>query len=390
MKLLHGLHLAHCTNQYRGETWAETLSRLEQIWLPLRDRIGPDLPLGLSLRLSGRAARELNDPTRIREFRKWLDRHYAYVFSIHSFPCGHFRDRLVPPRVFVPDWTSPERTAYTNLLCDLLVQLLPAGLEGSISTLPGSVKGPLHAPEELVLIRKHLWQCIEHLSRTSERTGRMIRLALEPAPYCLLETSGEVIEFFLQFRREYMNDSRLLEYLTVAYDAAHFAVEYEDPGNVLTWFRDYNIKLGKIQLGVVPRICPSPEICDYLDPLREVDYLHHVIAWMPDGQRVIYRSLAEARHAARIGLPATECRIHLHAPLRSPDGDWFLLTHDHVLTVLDIVAARPSLCRHLEIETQTWDLLPEDQRTRPLDELIAAEYKWVLDHLQARGITPMP
>lgn len=389
MKLMHGLHLAHCSNQYRGETWAETLGRLEQLWLPLRERMGPDCPMGLSLRLSGRAARELSDPSRIREFRKWLDAHHAYVFSIHSFPCGHFRDRLAPPRVFVPDWTSPERTAYTNLLCDILVQLLPQGLEGSISTLPGGVKGPHYSPEELALIRTHLWQCVEYLSRTCERTGRMIRLALEPTPYCLLETSGEVVDFFLQLRREHMNDFRLVEFLTVAYDTAHFAAEYEHPGHVVACFREYHIKLGKIQLGVVPRIRPTPEICEFLDPLRELDYLHHVIAWMPDGQRVIYRSLAEARQAARAGLPAEECRIHLHAPLHTRDGDWFLLTHDHVLDLLDLLAADPTLCRHLEIESQTWDLMPADQRLLSLPDQLAAEYAWVLSRLQERGILPV-
>ncbi|MGA4577539.1 metabolite traffic protein EboE [Limisphaera sp. VF-2] len=389
MKLQKGLHLAYCTNLYRGDTWAETWTRLAQHLPRIRERIAPDCPLGLSLRLSGRAARELADPPTLLSFRKWLEQQHAYVFSVHSFPCGHFRDRTVEPRVFVPDWTSPERTAYTNMLCDLLVQLLPPGVEGSISTLPGAVKGAFYSEEELALIRHHLWQCIEHLSRICERTGRIIRLALEPTPYCLLETSGEVIEFFLQFRREHMNDSRLIEFLTVAYDAVHFAVEYEDPGAVVSAFREHHIKLGKIQLGVALRVCPSPELCEFLEPLRETDYHHHVVAWLPDGQRILYRTLAEARLAVRAGLPAVECRIHLHAPLHCPDGEWFLLTQDHVLTLLDLVAAEPSLCRHLEIETQTWEVLPPEHRQRTLPDQIAADYAWVLTRLNERGVTPV-
>lgn len=390
MKLMHGLHLAHCSNLYRGDSWAETLGRLEQYWLPIRARVCPDRPMGISLRLSGRAARELSDPDQMRAFRKWLDRHGAYVFSIHSFPCGHFRDRLAPPRVFVPDWTSPERTAFTNLLCDLLVQLLPPDVEGTISTLPGGVKSAFYAPEELALIRTHLWQCIEHLDRTRERTGRMIRLALEPTPHCLLETSGEILEFFHTFRREHMNDSRLIELLTVAYDAAHFAVEFEDPIAVLACFREAHIKLGKIQFGVVPRICPCPEICQFLEPLQETEYQHHVVAWMPDGQRIIFRNLAEAKRAARESLPAVECRLHLHAPLHTPDGEWFLLTQDHVETLMDQVATDPGLCRHLEIEIQTWDILPAEERTVAVPDQIAADYEWLLTRLQQRGLRPAP
>jgi len=386
MKLMHGLHLAHCSNLYRGDTWAETLGRLEQYWLPVRARLCPDRPMGISLRLSGRAARELSDPAEVRTFRRWLDQHGAYVFSIHSFPCGHFRDRLTPPRVFVPDWTSPERTAYTNLLCDLLVQLLPRGVEGTISTLPGGVKRTFYSPEELALIRAHLWQCIEHLDRTLERTGRLIRLCLEPTPYCLLETSGEVLEFFSRFRREHMNDSRIIEFLTVAYDAAHFAVEFEEPASALACFKEAHIKIGKIQFGVVPRIYPCPEICEFLDLLRETDYLHHVVAFLPDGQRVIFRTLAEAKQAIQAGLPAVECRIHLHAPLHGRDGEWFILTHDHVETLLDELAGDPDLCRHLEIEVQTWDILPVDQRMASLADQMAADHAWLLTRMHQRGI----
>jgi hypothetical protein len=389
MKFQKGLHLAYCTNLFRGETWAETWSRLAQYLPRIRQQVSPDCPLGVSLRLSGRAARELADPTTVLTFRKWLDQQHAYVFSIHSFPCGHLRDRTVEPSVFVPDWTSPERTAYTNLLCDLLVQLLPPGVEGTISTLPGGVKGAFYSEEELALIRHHLWQCIEHLSRICERTGRMIRLALEPTPYCLLETSGEVIEFFQRIRREHMNDSRLIEFLTVAYDAVHFAVEFEDPGNVLTWFRENHIKLGKIQLGLAVRISAAPEVCEFLEPLRETLHHHHVVAWLVDGQRVLYRTLAEARAAVRAGLPALECRIHLHAPVHAPEGEWFSLTQDHVLALLDLIAADPSLCHHLEIEAQNWDLLPLERRQRPLPDQIAADYAWVLTRLTERGLTPV-
>ena len=77
-------------------------------------------------------------------------------------------------QVYLPDWTSPERLAYTNLLFDLLAKLLPAGVEGSVSTLPGSFKGfHLHA-DALKTIRQNLWHCVEHIAHLSRTNGQEI------------------------------------------------------------------------------------------------------------------------------------------------------------------------------------------------------------------------
>jgi sugar phosphate isomerase/epimerase len=392
MKLNHGLHLAYCTNAHRGNTWAETFAKLQQHTLAVRERVCPGQPFGVGLRMSGRAARELNDSATLVAFRRWLDQHGCYVVGIHGFPCGHLRDRLAAAQVFVPDWTSPERLAYTNLLFELLAQLLPAGVEGIVSTLPGAVKGVAYAPEELKLLRDHLWRCIEHLEHLCERSGRMMRLGLEPGPYCLLETSGEVIQFFDELGREHMNDSRLREFLTVIYDACHFAVECEEPANAIACFQQHGIRIRKFQLSSAMRVCPAPETCARLGTFKEEDYLHQVVALRGDGRRVIHRSLAQA--LAQAACPemqaVSECRIHLHLPLHCPDGEWFVNTNDHVTGVLDLLAANPQLCPHLEIETQTWEALPPELQQRSLADQIAAEYGWTLERLAERGFVNLP
>jgi hypothetical protein len=387
MKLNHGLHLAYCTNAHRGDSWGETFAKLQEHTLAVRERVCPDHPFGIGLRLSARAARELNELATMLAFRRWLDQHRCYVFSIHGFPCGHLRDRLAAAQVLVPDWTSPVRLAYTNLLFDLLAQLLPAGVEGSVSTLPGAVKGVAYAPEELRQLRDHLWHCIEHVEKLSERSGRMMRLALEPGPYCLLETSGEVIRFFDQLALEHMNDSRLREFLTVNYDACHFAVECEEPANAIACLLQRGIRISKIQLSSALRVCPAPETCERLAAFKEETYLHQVVALLNNGRRVIHRSLAQALAQASCAemADATECRIHMHLPLHCPDGEWFVNTNDHVTGLLDLLAANPRLCSQLEIETQTWEILPPELLQRPLADLIAAEYAWTLEQLAHRG-----
>src|ERR1051326_1389350 len=106
MKLNHDLHLAYCTNIHRGENWRETFQSLEQYTLEVRRRVAPKEPFAIGLRLSDQAARELADPQTFLTFRKWLDKHECYVFTINGFPFGRFHAGRVKEEVFRPDRTS--------------------------------------------------------------------------------------------------------------------------------------------------------------------------------------------------------------------------------------------------------------------------------------------
>ena len=73
MKLKHGRHLAYCTNIHRGETWPETVASLQPYTLAVRERVCSNRPNAIGLRLSNRAAHELNDPATFLAFRRQLD-----------------------------------------------------------------------------------------------------------------------------------------------------------------------------------------------------------------------------------------------------------------------------------------------------------------------------
>src|SRR5688500_7154414 len=138
MKLNYGLHLAYCTNIHRGENWPQTFDALKQYTLAVKERVCPKGPYAIGLRLSDLASRELSDPQTLLSFKRWLDQNHCYVFTINGFPYGRFHGGPVKEKVYLPDWTTQERLAYTNRLFDILAQLLPAGVEGSVSTVPGS------------------------------------------------------------------------------------------------------------------------------------------------------------------------------------------------------------------------------------------------------------
>jgi hypothetical protein len=391
MQLNHSLQLAYCTNIHRGETWGETFFSLQNHALAVRERVCRRQPFAIGLRLSECAAVELSDPGALLEFRRWLGKNSCYVFTINGFPYGQFHGTRVKENVYQPDWTSPERVTYTNLLFNLLAELLPAGVEGSVSTLPGTFKEFYPDAGALKTIRQNLWRSVEHMARISAKTGRKLHLGLEPEPLCLLESSAETLHFFDHLRAEHPRDERLAEHLGVNYDTCHFAVEFEEPQNALACLVNHGIKISKIHLSSALKVSPTPEAREELKKFADDIYLHQVVARDESGNRTIYRDLPDAlgfanRQTATGNWQLPEWRIHFHVPLHAPAAPPFENTNDHLLGALDLLAQNPQLCSHLEMETYTWEVLPPELKSQSVVEQLAAEYDWTLARLEERGL----
>jgi len=384
VKLKHDLHLAYCTNIHRGETWAETLGALEKFTLAVRDRVCPGQPYAIGLRLGDLASRELSGQGVLRDFQRWLEKNNCYVFTINGFPYGQFHGQRVKEQVYRPDWTTEERVNYTNRLFDLLAQLVPAGVAGSVSTVPGSFKGFDITEGELRAIRENIFRCVEHIAKVSEKTGRQLHLGLEPEPLCLLETTAETISFVEQLRNEHANDSRLAEFLGVNYDTCHLAVEFENPAESLAQLRAAGIRISKLHLSSALKVRPVMENLAALRAFTDEVYLHQVVARDAQGQLTRYRDLDVA--LAKQNFPDEEWRVHFHIPLHAPAAGWFDNTTDHLLGVLDFLQADPHLCSHLEMETYTWEVMPAELKSRSVVEQLASEYEWCLGALKSRGL----
>jgi hypothetical protein len=389
MKLKHGSHLTYCTNVHRGQTWDEMLASLQKHTLSVRQRVSPRQPFAIGLRLGSRAATELAQRKTLLAFKRWLEKNDCYIFSVNGFPFGRFHGKSVKEKVYLPDWTSPARLNYTNLLFNLLVELVPDGVEGSVSTLPGSFKEFIRTNSQRKAIRKNLWRCVEHISALSERTGKKLHLGLEPEPLCLLENSAETLSMFGQMRDEHKNDPRLDEFLGINYDCCHFAVEYEEPQKALDAFKKAGIKISKLHLSSALKTSATPEALVALIFFSDDVYLHQLIARDPKGQLTFYKDLPKALAAnsklKTKGSRLPEWRIHFHVPLHAPAVPPFQNTNDHLLGALDWLAKNPKACSHLEMETYTWEVLPPELKARTVVEQIAAEYEWTLAQLRERG-----
>jgi sugar phosphate isomerase/epimerase len=346
MELSHGIHLAYCTNIHRGESWRDTLAMLEKHTLEVKRRVSPSKPYAIGLRLGAEAAQSLLEKETRLAFQRWLERHQCYVFTINGFPYGQFHGTRVKEQVYRPEWHRQERLDYTKALFEIIADLAPSGVAGSVSTLPGSFKPFATTPEERGRMLGYFRECATFIARLGDRTGKDLHLGIEPEPLCYVETSEETVSLIHEIGR----GEEVRRCIGVNYDTCHLAVEYESPQDALRNFREGEVRISKLHLSSALKLQPEEEILHRLADFDEPTYLHQTIVRHEDGKLVRYPDLPEALAAVKSN-PACrgeEWRVHFHVPLHATPEDGMEDTRDHLCGVLDALGANPALCQHLE------------------------------------------
>jgi hypothetical protein len=377
----HRSHLAYCTNIHPAETWAETERMLRTHVLAVRDllreqgALKPEEPFAIGLRLSATAARELMAGVHLARFRDWLAETNSYVFTINGFPYGSFHGTRVKERVFQPDWTERTRVDYTKDLFRILAAIARPGTGASVSTLPGSHKA-FGANE--ALIRGNLISLARWLDELAAETGHDFHLGLEPEPLGHFENTAETLAFFERLFAETPEAEAIRRRIGVNYDACHFALEYEEARTSLDALVSAGIRISKIHLSSA--LAFDPRNAEAMDAIRAFDepvYFHQVLLRGTDGRITRFADLPDFLASSRAGGDAVEARVHFHIPLDAEPSPPLRSTRDHAREVLQWRKEHPEACRHFEIETYTWGVLPSDMQ-RPVEEQIAGEYRWVI------------
>jgi sugar phosphate isomerase/epimerase len=394
MRLIDQSLLTYCTNIHAGETWDEIFSRLKANLPAIKAKASHDVPMGVGLRLSAIATDVLVTPARLEEFRAFLDDGGYYVFTINGFPYGPFHGQRVKEQVYQPDWSFDERLIYSDRMADVLAALLPDGMEGSISTVPGTFKPLAAEPERIEKITENLIRHAAKLVEVERATGKIIALAIEPEPYCFLETIEETVTYFeghlfSQAAVARLSDlagistssaeTALRRHLGVCYDVCHAAVEYEDPKGSIEALRRAGIDIPKLQLSSALRIPDvTAETPETLRGFDEPVYLHQAIERRGD-ELVRYLDLPEALSAIDQAI-GHEWRVHFHVPIFLDELQHFSTTQDFLKQILALHREQ-TISSHLEVETYTWDVLPERYRGVDVSTAIARELNWVRQEL---------
>jgi len=237
-----------------------------------------------------------------------------------------------------------------------------------------------------------------NLVELERKTGRVIALAIEPEPSYFLETTDEVVAFFKNHLFSLAAASRLADltrstaveaesalrrHLGICLDLCHAAVEFEEPAEVFEKLRAADVGVPKLQISAglrFPRV--SRRTIDLLRPFDDGVYLHQVIERRDGGLRR-YTDLDRA-FAALESVESTdgerEWRVHFHVPVFLDDFGSFASTQSFVKEALALHRRKP-ISDHLEVETYTWEVLPEQYRTSGLVPAIARELQWVRQQL---------
>jgi sugar phosphate isomerase/epimerase len=381
------VHLTYCTNIHAGETWSDICASLDEHVPAIKASVSPNQSMGVGLRLSGQAAAAAREPEALASFRDQLAKLGAYVFTINAFPFGPFHGVRVKEHVYLPDWRDRERVAFTANSAAVLAAILPDGVDGSISTVPGAFKPNGRSDDAVAEMAGNLMLAVADLVDVERKTGKRIALALEPEPCCFLETTDESIAFFkdrllqpvaLEKLAAMTGVSRqeaevlLRRHLGICYDVCHGAVEYEDIVAALDRLLAAGIAVPKIQLSAAMRV-PSmrKDLVSAVMKYNDGVYLHQSIV-RRDDSLARHVDLPDAVAAFGEGQADGEWRIHCHVPVFLADLGEISSTRSDLVTTLAALR-RKTRSSHLEVETYTWDVLPDELRTGSKSADIARE-----------------
>jgi sugar phosphate isomerase/epimerase len=397
MDLGKGLgHLTYSTLVHPGDDWAQMYDSLVTYVPKVKQRLSPNAPFGVSLRLSAASAATLAGNADEREkLKKFLGDNDMYLYTVNAFPYGPFKDRIVKEQVYEPDWRSEERTQYTINVADVLADVVPVEISPSIQTAPLGFKPRVTGPDVVDSFTDHVLRVAAHMVSLEAETGRTVTLALEPEPYCFLETTDETVDYFTKHLYTGAAAEKLAKlakipiseahialrkHVGVVFDICHQAVEFEDISAMLQKLVDGGIPIFKLQEAAalhMPQV--TQEIVDTLKRYAKTIYLTQTIE-KKDGKLTRFLNLEDAFAAWDKDPGPREWRTHFHVPVFLDDLGPFRTTRFAIEDALKFHKARP-LSRQLEIETYTWDVLPENLKTGDIVDYVSRELEWVRGQL---------
>jgi hypothetical protein len=397
MDLGNGLgHLTYSTLVHPGDTWDEMRASLQTYLPAVKAAFCPDAPMGVSLRISHASAdRLMRDPAERAWVRDFLAGNDLYVFTVNAFPYGPFKGETVKERVYEPDWTTAERTEYTMDVARILTEITPPEVEPSIQTSPLAYRPSVVDEAYVAAFTDNLLRVVAFLMSLEQETGRRVKLALEPEPACYLETIEETVTFFAErvytapaaMRVAQLCGQPLAEvfaglrrHLGVVLDICHQSVGFEDITADVQMLVDAGIPIYKLQQAAALNV---PEVTDAivaeLKKFTGTIYLTQT-AEMRAGTLTRYLNLEDAIAGYERDPGPRSWRTHFHVPVFLDELGPFRTTRSGIDDALAFHARTP-LSTHLEIETYTWDVLPDHLKTGDITEYVVRELEYVRDTL---------
>ena len=397
MDLGHGLgHLTYSTLVHQTDNW-EQLWKSVNTYLPaVKARVAPHEKFGVCLRTSAPSIEQLStEPSKVADLKTFFADNDLYLYTANAFVYGVFKKQVIKEDVYEPDWATPERREYTKKVANLLAELAPDGINPSIQTAPLGFKPKVTGEDVVDAYTSNVIDVVAHLVDLKKRTGKMVTLGLEPEPRCYLETTDETITYFKTrlfsgptaqrlAKKTGLNEAdaaqAMRDYMGVVFDIGHQAVGYEDIPASLQKLVDNGVQIVKLQEAAsmyIPDV--TQEKVDALQTFAKTIYLSQTCQ-KKDGKMTWFLNLEDAFEDWYKNPGPREWRTHFHVPVFLNDLGAFGTTRFALEQALAFHKKTP-LSTHLEIETYTWDVLPDHLKTGDIVEYVTRELDWVKGQL---------
>jgi len=397
MDLGNGLgHLTYSTLVHPADNWEQLWNSLNTYLPKVKARFAGNKSFGVCIRLSASSAETLaNSPAEREKLKKFLGDNDMYIYTANAFVYGHFKGAAVKEQVYEPDWRSEERTQYTINVANVLADVCPAGIAPSIQSAPLGFKGRVTGNDVVAAYTNNVLRVVAHLIALESKTGRTVQLALEPEPFCFLETTDETIDYFTKHLYSGASVEKLAKlahvpiseanealrrHLGIVYDICHQAVEYENITESLQKLVDAGIPVFKLQEAAalhMPEV--TQPVVDTLKRYAKTIYLTQTME-KKNGKLTRYLNVDDAIAAFEKDPGPREWRTHIHVPVFLDDLGQFRTTRFAIEDALKFHKQKP-LSRHLEVETYTWDMLPDSLKSADIVDYIYRELDWVRSQL---------
>ena len=240
-------------------------------------------------------------------------------------------------------------------------------------------------------------EIVVQLIKVKQETGKTIHIDIEPEPDGMLENTQEVLDYYknyllkggvssLQKKIGCTQDEAkayILEHIQLCYDVCHFALAYEHPNEVIARLSKEGIKVGKIQISAALKCEKSKSVSiqeqqECLEQFNEPTYLHQAVVKNESGDLKHFSDLSEGIQA--MNQPDfKEIRTHFHVPVFVSDFQVLDSTQQDIIDTLNLWKTN-KFTNHLEVETYTWGVLPENLQT-DITSSIVRELDWVRKQL---------
>ena len=276
------------------------LAGMEQVTLPLAERLAGPEPFGVGMYFAGALARELaaeaaEGGPKLNRLVSFLREHRLDPFTFNAFPQGGFHSETLKRDVFRPTWRERERLEYTLSVARVAAKLAEElNREGalSISTHTGMFGAEIKEHDDLYECALNFMHFARRMRRLEEEGGPRIILSLEAEPRAncgdtaaLRAFLNDVYKWGSEWLASELQTDRqkcvrdLQRYLGACLDCCHSAVEFELADLALREATAAGGPLGKLQFSNALRLVDpmNNEVGrKTLFEMAEPRYLHQV------------------------------------------------------------------------------------------------------------------